>query len=121
MRKSEIQQITPTTWRAPNIILTSKTKGGKPRVIPLVADLHWIMDSLPFTISEWELRKDWEQAREVMKLRHVRMHDLRHTFASWLVENPDIPLTVVRDILGHSTLAVTSKYAQARCKMPFSR
>jgi site-specific recombinase XerD len=42
------------------------------------------------------------------------MHYLRHTFASWLLTNPDIALTTVRDLMGHSSLAVTSKYAHMR-------
>ena len=42
------------------------------------------------------------------------MHDLRHTFASWMLQNPEIALTTVRDLMGHSCLAVTSKYAHMR-------
>lgn len=114
MRKSEIRRLTPESWRAPIIMLSPKTKSGKARPIPLVESMHWIMEHLPFTISEWDLRKDFEEARAALEMEHVRMHDLRHTFASWLVENPDIPLTVVRDLLGHSSLAVTSKYSHLR-------
>jgi integrase len=117
MRKSEIRRLEPKSWRAPIIMLSTKTKSGKSRPIPLVQDMHWIMDYLPFTISDWDLRKDFERAREILKMQHVRMHDLRHTFASWLVENPDIPLTVVRDLLGHSSLTVTSKYSHLRTEV----
>ena len=44
----------------------------------------------------------------------LRMHDLRHTFASWLLENPEMALTTVRDLLGHSSLTVTSKYGHMK-------
>jgi len=114
MRRSEIRRLDKDCWRRPNIVLPSKTKGGRPRVIPLVPELHWIMDHIPFQISEWDLRQDWEQARNALSLEHVRMHDLRHTFASWLVENPEVPLTVIRDLMGHSSLVVTSKYSHLR-------
>lgn len=45
---------------------------------------------------------------------HVRLHNLRHTFASWIASNPGIPLTKLRDLLGHSSLAASSKYAHLR-------
>jgi integrase len=114
LRKSEIRGLTQANWRKPSIVLGAMTKSGKPRAVPLVDDLHWIMDHLPFQISEWELRKDFEQAREAIGLPEVRMHDLRHTFASWLAADPNTPLTVIRDLLGHSSLAVTSRYSHLK-------
>lgn len=114
MRKSEIRKLRAHMWREPNILLPSKTKSGRPRAIPLVPELYWVMEDLPFTISEWDLRVDWEQARDAVEMPHVRLHDLRHTFASWIAEDPDTPLTVLRDILGHSSLAVTSRYSHLR-------
>ena len=41
-------------------------------------------------------------------LRHIRFHDLRHTFASLLV-NRDIPMHNISDFLGHSEVSTTSK------------
>lgn len=38
------------------------------------------------------------------------MHDLRHTCAAWLV-SAGVPLTEVRDLLGHSTIRMTERYA----------
>lgn len=40
----------------------------------------------------------------------LRVHDARHSHASWLCSDPRIPLAVVRDRLGHSSLTVTSRY-----------
>lgn len=114
LRRGELLGLQPANWRPPAIMLGAKTKSGRPRGIPLVAELHHVMKDLPFSLTEWELRKDFEQARELLGLSHVRFHDLRHTFASWLAENPETPLTVIRDILGHSSLAVTSRYSHLR-------
>lgn len=40
-------------------------------------------------------------------------HSLRHTFASRLVEN-GTPLMVVKELMGHSTLAMTERYSHIR-------
>ena len=40
----------------------------------------------------------------------VRIHDLRHTFASWLVTE-GVPLLEVSRLLGHSTVKMTERYA----------
>jgi integrase len=47
--------------------------------------------------------------------KNVRVHDLRHTHASWLVNSSNDPgiLVKVRDRLGHSDLKVTSRYLHA--------
>jgi integrase len=39
-----------------------------------------------------------------------RMHDLRHTAAAWMV-SAGATLAEVRDVLGHSTIAMTERYA----------
>ena len=38
--------------------------------------------------------------------RHIRIHDLRHTCASLMIQN-GVPPKAVQDILGHSTYVVT--------------
>ena len=40
-------------------------------------------------------------------LRHIRFHDLRHTFASILI-GQDVPLINVSNFLGHSDLSTTA-------------
>jgi integrase len=51
-------------------------------------------------------RRVFEKALTKAKLRHVRIHDLRHSFASHLIQNGE-SLAYVRDQLGHSSIQVT--------------
>lgn len=52
----------------------------------------------------------WETILKQAKIENFRFHDLRHDFASRLVQK-GVPLIVVRDLLGHSDIKSTQKYA----------
>jgi integrase len=52
----------------------------------------------------------WEFAVERAKLADFRWHDLRHADASWLVQKR-VTLLEVKDLLGHSSLAMTTRYS----------
>lgn len=41
---------------------------------------------------------------------HIHFHDLRHTFASWLVQ-ADVPLYTAGALLGHASTKTTARYA----------
>jgi integrase len=54
----------------------------------------------------------WMPAVKKAGIPRLRVHDTRHSHASWLANfnDPPVPLAAVRDRLGHSSLAVTSRY-----------
>ena len=52
----------------------------------------------------------WDTARKQAGLPEVRMHDLRHSFASFLV-NAGRSLYEVQELLGHADIRTTSRYA----------
>jgi len=56
------------------------------------------------------IAKAWERLRKMAGLPHLRLHDLRHSFASLLV-NGGRTLYEVQQILGHSDPSVTQRYA----------
>ena len=59
----------------------------------------------PLVKNNWR-RRVFEKALEKAKLRKIRVHDLRHTFASLLLEANE-SLAYIRDQLGHHSIKVT--------------
>lgn len=55
----------------------------------------------------------WDTARRLAGLPEVRIHDLRHTFASTLVNN-GVSLYEVQKLLGHAHIRTTERYAHLR-------
>ena len=56
------------------------------------------------------IRTAWEQVRREARLADVRIHDLRHSYASLLINN-GVTLYEVGALLGHSDVTTTSRYA----------
>lgn len=57
-----------------------------------------------------DLEKPWQDVRRVAGLDDVRLHDLRHTFAS-IAAGAGLSLPVIGKLLGHSQPATTARYA----------
>ncbi len=55
-------------------------------------------------------KRAWDRIRKAAGLEEVRMHDLRHSFASFGV-GLGLPLQQVGKLLGHSQIATTERYA----------
>ena len=55
----------------------------------------------------------WDPARKAAGLDGVRIHDLRHAHASWLLAG-GADLQVVKERLGHASIATTEKYLNPR-------
>lgn len=105
------------TWRIP------LSKNGKARHVPLSADVLAIMaqvprwDDCPYVVPNPKTKKpyvsffySWDTARKQAGLPEVRVHDLRHSTASFLV-NSGRSLYEVQKILGHTQLKTTQRYA----------
>lgn len=112
-RWSEAEKLKPTALRA-GVVTFSGTKNGKVRSVPITAELHnlvirhWKRHGA-FTGSITSFRR--ALARTSIKLpRGQAAHALRHTFASHFMQNGGNILTLQK-ILGHSSLAMTMRYA----------
>ena len=57
-----------------------------------------------------EVRRFWAQVQKQCGLQDVRIHDLRHTFASLLVSG-GASLEMIGKLLGHSQMQTTLRYA----------
>ena len=104
-------------WRIP------MTKSGRPRHVPLSEGVLQLLDSIaqgkgcdpvfanPKTKKAYNsIYFSWNTARKSVGLGDVRMHDLRHSFASFLV-NAGRSLYEVQKILGHTQIKTTQRYA----------
>ena len=108
------------SWRIP------KTKSGKVRHVPLsegalevIAKVKEMYGKHAFTfifanektgLPFMNIFYSWDMARKRAGLGYVRIHDLRHSFASFLV-NAGRSLYEVQEILGHADSRTTTRYA----------
>ena len=104
-------------WRIP------VTKSGKVRHVPLSDGAISVLQSIPkiegceYAFASPKTGKPfismfwvWDKARKDSGLADVRLHDLRHSFASMLV-NSGRSLYEVQHILGHAQVKTTQRYA----------
>lgn len=60
----------------------------------------------PITYAGW--KSAWQRMREKLALQGVRIHDLRHTFATDNVKK--VPLTTLKTMMGHADIRTTQGY-----------
>lgn len=111
-------------WRIP----ATNSKSKKTRSVPLNESAMWVLSQLwtkdkhphlfvnaatkrPFVT----ITRAWYRLRAKAGIEGLRVHDLRHSFASFLV-NGGRSLYEVQQILGHSDPKVTMRYAHLSTK-----
>jgi integrase len=104
-------------WRIPI------SKSGKARYVPISAGVEQLLANVPVyegcdlvfpnpkTLKPYvSFFYAWDTVRKSVGLEDVRVHDLRHSFASFLV-NAGRSLYEVQNILGHTQIKTTQRYA----------
>ena len=99
------------------------TKLGRPRHVPLSDGAVSLLNSMPRIAScEWafpnpktkkpyvSIHCAWDRARNQAGLKDFRLHDARHSFASFLV-NSGRTLYEVQHLLGHTQIKTTARYS----------
>jgi integrase len=120
-------EITHAQWDFVNwekhTLLVPRAKSGRPRSIHLNSAAIELLRSIPrreknpFIFPSPvtgrpspSLHFPWFRVRDRAGLLDVRLHDLRHSFASFLV-NQGVSLYVVQGLLGHTQARTTQRYA----------
>ena len=94
------------------------TKSGQSRVIPFNGALKEVLSSIPrkgekpFTFDANFVThkfKDYVRASGI-KNQSLKLHSLRHTFASHLIME-GVDVMTVSKLLGHSSISITEMYA----------
>ena len=123
-RKSEILKARWENVRLDQRLLTVPlSKSGRPRHIPLSDAALEVLRAMPRSSGNpWlfpghapgkplsDLYLFWNKLRRELGLADVRIHDLRHTFASFLV-NAGHSLYEAQKMLGHGDPRTTMRYA----------
>ena len=120
-------EITHAQWEYINwdqgTLLVPRSKSGRARLIRLNSSAIDVLRSTPRTEGNpyifpspatgrpsKSLHFPWSRIRKKSGLQDIRLHDLRHSFASFLV-NEGISLYVVQGLLGHTQVRATQRYA----------
>ncbi len=108
----------------PDGLYLGLTKNGEPRLVPLTKRARKILeDRISFIKSsrandqrlfpkfsrDWH-RSTWDRVRNHLELDDVVWHTFRHTTCSRLVQG-GVPLTHVKEWMGHKTITTTMRYA----------
>jgi integrase len=104
-------------------VIQENSKNGRARYVPLSDAALEVINQLPskdtseylFTNSRngerlQSIDKAWQRLRKDAGLPQLRLHDLRHNFASMLVNSGE-SLYTVQKILGHQDPALSARYS----------
>jgi integrase len=120
MRKGEILNL---TWKdvdfVRRLIRVMKSKNGEKRSIPMSQTLLMTLkgsgkiveiSGRVFPIADRSLREAFSKTLEKAGIEDFHFHDLRHTFATRLIQN-GVDLYKVKELLGHKTIVMAMRYA----------
>lgn len=120
MRRGEILNL---LWKDVDffrkLVIVVQSKNGEKRSIPMSQTLYNTLKSMSkvmdissrvFPMSVRSLREVFEKALNKAGINDFHFHDLRHTFATRLVQN-GVDLYKVKELLGHKTITMTMRYA----------
>lgn len=127
-RRNEILQ---ATWDQVDfqkqILTVPLSKSGKARYIALSREAIAVLENLPRHHEKWlfpDKHREkpmscpyylWDKMKKACDIKEIRLHDLRHSYASFMVNN-GCSLYEVQKVLGHSDPRVTQRYAHLDTK-----
>lgn len=90
-----------------------KTKNGLPRLVPVHPRLAHILrnsDLWPPKYTKWTISKEFKKAARLAGNPEARLHDMRHSSASEMI-NAGVGLFTVGGVLGHKSGLTTQRYS----------
>jgi integrase len=125
MRRGEILNLRwPQVDFKRRVIRVEKTKSKKIRYIPMNEELFNTLSQINLTVDGNEhvflyrgnpikdVKRAFKDAVDDAKIKGLRFHDLRHTFATRLIER-GVDLITVKELLGHHSVVVTQRYTHS--------
>jgi integrase len=100
------------------LLRIEKSKNGEKRSVPMSKTVCELLRGMKvreitgqvFSVTQAALKDGFERAVKKACINDFHFHDLRHTFATRLVQN-GIDIYVVKELLGHKTITMTMRYA----------
>jgi len=108
-----------------------ETKAGKPRHVQLSSEAVELIRELPRMVGNphlfpspskagaplYDIKKPWARVRKVAKCEDLRIHDIRHSVATWLADG-GFPAQTIQAALGHKNIEQTMGYVHASDQAP---
>lgn len=112
MRISELLKYEIWNVHASNILAFAiqDSKNGSPRFVPVHHKVAHLSDHWPPQITKWTVSKQFKAAARAVGLGHLRLHDMRHSAASAMINN-EVDLYTVGRVLGHKSATSTQRYS----------
>ena len=124
---ARVSELLQAEWRHVDLDrrawLIPVSKTGKSRYVPLSQAAIDIIDQLPrYEGCPWlianpetklayvSVKHSWQTARKTARLNDLRIHDLRHSAASFMI-NSGVDLFAVGKVLGHADYKSTMRYS----------
>ena len=109
LRPDEVMNLTRADVMK-DCLIVRKSKTGRPRVVPCHDAIRAAVRRLPLEVGYRSIARHFERARDALRKPQWHLYDLRHTAASWLIQ-AGADMVTVRDMLGHTSVAMTSRYS----------
>lgn len=110
-RISEVLAAVPAELDGMLVLTIPDSKNDNPRMVPVHRKIeHLVRRHWPLQVTKWTASKATKAALRGVGLGHARLHDLRHSAASEMI-NRKVDLFTVGAVLGHKSQVSTARYA----------
>jgi integrase len=115
-RRSEAMAL---TWKNIDFIARRitilKTKNRRPKIVPISSELQSVLEALVPGVGKlwpWSLRQASRRFQQLVRRLGIeaRLHDLRHTYASYMAML-GVDLLTIKNLMGHKDIKSTQIYA----------